>query len=91
MPDEVVEFVLRALREMDYDVETAGPDSPFGPAGIDLDSLGAVELAVRVQDAYKVAFTDEHMEFLASATVGELAAVIAGRAPAPAPFESAGG
>jgi acyl carrier protein len=90
MSDEVVAFVLDTLREMDFDVEAADADSQFGPAGIDLDSLAAVELAVRVQDAYGVAFTDEHMEFLAVATVGELAAVIVERSQTPVPSDSAG-
>ncbi len=83
MSDDVVTFILSALGEMSFDVENAGPDSLFGPAGIDLDSIAVVELAVRIQDTYGVTFADEHLERLAVATVGEFAAEVAGRSAVP--------
>jgi acyl carrier protein len=88
MSDEVAAFILRTLDEMNFDVADAGPGSLLGPAGIDLDSLSVVELAVRIEDAYGVKLTGEEMEGMAMATVGELAAEVTGRAALAVPAES---
>ncbi len=90
MSDDVIAFVLGVLGEMNFDVESADADSQFGPAGVDLDSLAVVELAVRVRDAYGVTLTDDDLERLAIATIGEFAAEIAERSRSLAPVEPGG-
>ncbi|SCF01089.1 acyl carrier protein [Micromonospora mirobrigensis] len=72
MTDEIRTFLFAALTEMKYDAEDADDDTVFGPAGLDVDSLGLAELAVRVEDRFGVAFDDDEAEDLAMMTVGEL-------------------
>lgn len=76
MSDEVIEFTINALRHMNFDVEDAGADTVFGPAGIDLDSMAVAELALRTEDTYRVKFSEEDLEGLAVMTIGEFAAEI---------------
>ncbi|MBU8861418.1 MULTISPECIES: acyl carrier protein [unclassified Micromonospora] len=84
MTDEIRAFLLAALTEMKYDVSDVDDDTVFGPAGLDVDSLGLAELAVRVEDRFAVAFDDE-AEDLAMMTVGEFSRAVAARiAPASA-------
>lgn len=80
MSDEVVEFTINALRQMNFDVDDADANTVFGPAGIDLDSMAVAELALRTEDAYKVKFSEEDLEGLAVMTIGEFAAEIVARA-----------
>lgn len=79
MSDDLIAFVLGVLRDMSFDVEAADADSEFGQGGVDLDSLAVVELAVRIKDSYGVTLTDDDLERLAIATIGEFAAEIAER------------
>lgn len=86
MSDEVIEFTINALRHMNFDVEDAGADTVFGPAGIDLDSMAVAELALRTEDTYRVKFSEEDLEGLAVMTIGEFAAEIIARSePVAAP------
>jgi acyl carrier protein len=87
MSTEIRQFVLDSLREMNYDVEGVDDDTTLGPAGADLESLALAELAVRVEDAYGVKFTEEESEELAGMTVGEFCATVASRMAAPAAAE----
>lgn len=87
MADDVIAFVLGVLRDMNFDVEAADADSEFGPAGVDLDSLSVVEMAARIKDGYGVKLTDDDLERLAIATIGELAAEIAERSRSLSPLE----
>jgi acyl carrier protein len=82
MSDEMISFTIDALREMNFDVDGAGPDTVFGPAGIDLDSMAVAELALRVEDAYQIKFSEEDLEGLAVMTIGEFATEITTRAAA---------
>ena len=82
MSDEVVTFTIDALRQMNFDVEDAGTGTVFGPAGVDLDSMAVAELALRVEDAYGVKFSEEDMEGLAVMTIGEFATEVTSRAGA---------
>jgi acyl carrier protein len=84
MSDEVVAFTINALRDMKFDVEGADAGTVFGPAGIDLDSMGVAELALRTEDAYQVKFSEEDLEGLAVMTIGEFAAEVTARAAAKA-------
>lgn len=79
MSDEVVTFTIDALRQMNFDVDEAGTDTVFGPAGVDLDSMAVAELALRVEDAYGVKFSEEDMEGLAVMTIGEFASEVTNR------------
>jgi acyl carrier protein len=88
--DDVIAFILGALRDMKFDVDAADADSEFGPAGVDLDSLAVVELAVRIKDSYGVALTDDDLERLAIATIAEFAAEVAERSRSLAPLEPGG-
>ena len=78
--EEVREFVLEALQEMNYDIEGIDDDSTLGPAGVDLESLAMAELAVRVEDRFGVQFAEEESEGLALMTVGEFTTTVADRA-----------
>ncbi|MEU1606692.1 acyl carrier protein [Micromonospora matsumotoense] len=79
MTDEIREFLFAALTEMKYDIEGADDDTVFGPAGLDVDSLGLAELAVRVEDRFGVAFDDDEAEALAMMTVGEFCRAVSRR------------
>ncbi|MEU7619485.1 acyl carrier protein [Micromonospora rifamycinica] len=71
MTDEIRAFLFAALTEMKYDIADADDDTVFGPAGLDVDSLGLAELAVRVEDRFGVSFDDDEAEALSMMTVGE--------------------
>ncbi len=81
MSEETMTFTLAALRDMNFDVDDATPDTLLGPSGVDLDSLAVAELALRIEDAFQVKFGEEDMESLAIMTLGEFADEVAKRAP----------
>jgi acyl carrier protein len=70
MIDEIRQFVLDSLTDMNYDIDDIDDDTVLGPAGADLESLALAELVVRVEDRFGVNFDDER-ELLAGMTVGE--------------------
>lgn len=84
MNDELRDFTLQALREMNYDVSDVTGDTDLGPAGLDLESLALAELAVRLEDEYKLTFSDDDIETLALMTLDEFTAVLAERLKAAA-------
>ncbi|GAA1552938.1 MULTISPECIES: acyl carrier protein [Kribbella] len=79
MRDEVREFVLAQLVDMNYDVEGIEDSTTLGPAGVDLESLALADLSVRVEDKFGVRFSDDESEQLALMTVGEFTSEVAGR------------
>ncbi len=79
MDDEIRQFVIEALRAMNYDVSEVTGDTDLGPAGLDLESLAVAELAVQVEDKFGVKFTDEDTEQLALMTLDEFAAEVTSR------------
>jgi acyl carrier protein len=79
MREEVREFVLAQLRDMNYDVEGIDDETTLGPAGVDLESLALADLSVRVEDRFGVRFSDDESEELALMTVGEFTTAVAGR------------
>jgi acyl carrier protein len=85
MKDNVREFLLQSLKEMNYSTEGIADDTVLGPAGADLQSLALAELAVRVEDQYGVRFDDDEAELLAGMTVGEFSELVAQRAQASSP------
>jgi acyl carrier protein len=84
MKDEIRQFLLQSLKEMNYSTDGIEDDTVLGPAGADLQSLALAELAVRVEDQYGVRFSDDEAELLAGMTVGEFAELVADRAQATA-------
>ena len=81
---EIRQFLLDSLTEMNYSVEDVDDDTALGPAGADLESLSLAELAVRVEDRFGVRFDDDEAEKLAGMTVGEFIAAVAERQAAAA-------
>jgi acyl carrier protein len=81
---DIREFVLNALKEMNYDVSDVTGDTDLGPAGLDLESLAVAELAVRVEDHFGLKFTDEDGEELALMTLDEFTAEVGSRIAVPA-------
>ncbi|TDU90935.1 acyl carrier protein [Kribbella voronezhensis] len=79
MREEVREFVIAQLQDMNYDVEGIDDDTTLGPAGVDLESLALADLSIRVEDKFGVRFSDEESEQLALMTVGEFTTEVAGR------------
>ncbi|TCM41944.1 acyl carrier protein [Kribbella orskensis] len=79
MREEVREFVLAQLQDMNYDTEGIDDDTTLGPAGVDLESLALADLSVRVEDRFGVRFSDDESEELALMTVGEFTTAVAGR------------
>ena len=71
MIDEIRQFVLDSLTDMNYSIDGIDDDTTLGPAGADLESLALAELAVRVEDRFGVKFGDDESEALAGMTVGE--------------------
>lgn len=71
MIDEIRQFVLDSLIEMNYSIADIDDDTTLGPAGADLESLALAELVVRVEDHFGVKFDDDESEELAGMTVGE--------------------
>ncbi|WP_327004802.1 acyl carrier protein [Dactylosporangium sp. NBC_01737] len=81
---EIRQFLLDSLTEMNYSTEDVDDDTALGPAGADLESLSLAELAVRVEDRFGVRFDDDEAEKLAGMTVGEFIAAVAERRSAAA-------
>src|SRR5947208_2591260 len=79
MQNEIRQFVIDALKDMNYDITGVDDDTTLGPAGVDLESLALAELAIRVEGAYGVKFGEEESEQLASMTVGEFTSTVAER------------
>jgi acyl carrier protein len=77
--EKVKEFVINALRDMNYDVSEVTGDTDLGPAGLDLESLALADLAVQVEDAFGAKFGLDEMESTAMMTLDEFAAEVAGR------------
>src|ERR1700733_14436645 len=79
MIDEIRQFVLDSLTEMNYSIDGIDDDTVLGPAGADLESLALAELAVRVGDRFGVKFDDDEVEALTGMTVGEFCRAVAPR------------
>ncbi len=71
MIDEIRQFVLDSLTDMNYSIDDVDDDTTLGPAGADVESIALAELVVRVEDQFGVKFDDDESEMLAGMTVGE--------------------
>ena len=81
MIEQIRQFVIESLQDMNYDVESITDDTTLGPAGADLESLAMAELAVRVEERFGVKFDDDESDQLAGMTVGEFCQTVAPRIP----------
>ena len=79
MIDEIRQFVLDSLTDMNYSIDGIDDDTVLGPAGADLESLALAELAVRVEDRFGVKFDDDDSEMLTGMTVGEFCLAVVSR------------
>jgi acyl carrier protein len=79
MKDQVFEFVIGVLRDMDYSTKGVDLDTTLGPSGVDMESLELAELGVRVEDRFGVRFVADEAEELASLTIGEFADLVVQR------------
>jgi acyl carrier protein len=79
MFDEIRQFVIDSLTDMNYDVRGLQDDETLGPAGLDLESLVLAELAFRVEDRFGIKFAEDESEELAGLTVGEFCAMVESR------------
>jgi acyl carrier protein len=71
MIDEIRQFVLDSLTDMNYSIDGVDDETKLGPAGADVESVALAELAFRVEDQFGVKFDDDESEMLAGMTVGE--------------------
>jgi acyl carrier protein len=79
MTDEIKQFIIESLAEMNYDVDGVDDATTLGPDGADLQSLALAELAIRVEDRYGVRFSEDEAEKLATMTIGEFSQAVAER------------
>lgn len=77
--EEVVDFTISSLEEMNLVVEGVGLETVIGPAGLDLDSLAVAVLAARLEESFGVTFPDDEVEQLAVMPLGEFATMVAER------------
>ncbi len=84
MEDDVRDFVVDALKQMNYDVSGVTGDTELGPAGLHLESLAVAELTVMAEDRFGVVFTDDEAEGVLLMTVGQLTTELARRIAVPA-------
>ena len=79
---EVRDFVLDTLAgpmNTPFDRAQTTDDSPIGSGGIDLESLGLIELILHVEQQYGIKIPDGDIEPLGAMTLGELVADISRR------------
>lgn len=71
MIDEIRQFVLDSLMDMNYSIDGVDDDTVLGPAGADVESVAQAELVVRVEDHFGIRFDDDEGEQLSGMTIGE--------------------
>ncbi len=64
MIDDIRQFVLNSLTDMNYSIDDIDDDTTLGPAGADVESIALAELVVRVEDHFDVKFDDDESEQL---------------------------
>jgi acyl carrier protein len=84
MFDDVYQFLISALEDMNYDTSEVSADTSLGPAGLDLESLCVADISLQVEDTFGIRFDDDETERLALMTVGALAEEIVTRVAAAA-------
>lgn len=82
MSTTTYQFLVDALKNMNYEISDVTPQTPLGPGGLDLESLAVAEISIQVEDAYGVKFDEDETEMLAMMTMGQLADEVAKRVAA---------
>jgi acyl carrier protein len=90
MIDDIRQFVLDSVSDMNYSTDGIDDDTVLGPAGADLESIILAELAVRVEDHFGIKFEDES-DMLAGMTVGEFCRDVERRIQSTPKAENVGG
>lgn len=79
MRDQIRDFIIKKLGEMNYDVSGVDGGTVLGPAGLDLESLALADLAVQVEEEYSVKFELDDMESTALMSIDEFTAEVESR------------
>ena len=79
MDHDVLQFVIDALKGMNYDVSDVTADTDLGPDGLGVESLAVAELAVLAEDRFGVTFSDEDADGLGRMTLAGFAAEVTSR------------
>ena len=90
MKENVRQFLIDALGDMQFDVSGVTGETSLGPMGLDLESLTLIELGLQLEDAFGVKFDEDDNERISMMTIDEfadevvarVALVDAGKAPA---------
>jgi acyl carrier protein len=72
---EIRDFVLTTITDsmnLPLDMDEIDDDSPLGSTGIDLDSLGLIELSLRIETRFGVEFPQTDIEPVGAMTLGGL-------------------
>ncbi|MGV9848996.1 phosphopantetheine-binding protein [Streptomyces sp. NPDC003442] len=72
---EIRDFVLGTIsEEMNHPLaaDEISDDSPMGTGGIDIDSLGLIELLLRLERRFDVKFPDSDIEQAGAMNLGDL-------------------
>lgn len=77
--EDVATFIVKALEEMNLDIEDVGVETMMGPSGVDLDSLALAELVARLEDGFGATFPEDEVEEMAIMTLGEFAELVVKR------------
>lgn len=85
LEDEIRQFVLTTVsKDMNHPLDYAevGEDSPLGSGGLDLDSLGLIELTIRLEQRFGVQFPETDIEPFGAMTLHDLVLDLLGRGAA---------
>ncbi|HEV2634447.1 MAG TPA: acyl carrier protein [Actinocrinis sp.] len=85
LEDEIRRFVLTTVsQDMNHPLDDweSTEDSPLGSGGLDLDSLGLIELTIRLEQRFNVQFPETDIEPFGAMTLHDLVADLVGRGAA---------
>jgi acyl carrier protein len=80
MIEDVRQFIIDALAKMQFDVSKVDGSTSLGPDDLDLESLAVADLAIQIEDTYRVKIDEDEMERVALMTIDEIAAEVVQRA-----------
>jgi len=78
---ELKRLLVESLKLDDVQPDQIEDNAPLFGAGLGLDSIDALELAVAIERRFKVAIPDEEVGKRAFASINALAAYVAERSP----------
>jgi acyl carrier protein len=80
--DQVRDFIIRTLvvqMSLPINPDDVDDSTSLGPEGLDLESLGLVELTLTLESEYSVKIPDDDLERLSGLKFGDFVADIAAR------------